>query len=56
MQRKLTLVSTLVIQNENGGVTIRSLEIIKLQFEKERHILLCVLEHFTNNVHELYIF
>ena len=29
------------------------LEIIKLQFEKERHTLLCMLELFTSIVHEL---
>ena len=28
-------------------------EIIKLQFEKERHTLLCILKLFTNNIHEL---
>ena len=28
-------------------------EIINLQFEKERHILLCILKHFTNITHEL---
>ena len=28
-------------------------EIIKLQFEKERHTLLCILELFTNIVDEL---
>ena len=32
---------------------MRSLEIIKLQFEKERHTFLCILELFTNIVHEL---
>ena len=30
-----------------------SLEIIKLQFEGERHTLLCILELFTNIVDEL---
>ena len=30
-----------------------SLEIIELQFEKERHTLLCILELFTNILHEL---
>ena len=29
------------------------LEIIKFQFEKERHILLCILQLFTNIIHEL---
>ena len=29
------------------------LEIIKLQFESERHTLLCILELYTNIVHEL---
>ena len=28
-------------------------EIIKLQFEKERHTLLCILMLFTNIIHEL---
>ena len=32
---------------------MHSLEIIELQFEKERHKLLCILELFTNIVHEL---
>ena len=35
---------------------MHSLEIIKLQFEKERHTLLCILELFTNIVHENFIF
>ena len=29
------------------------LEIIKLQFEKECHTLLCILKLFTNIIHEL---
>ena len=29
------------------------LEIIKLQFEKERHTLLCILRLFTNIINEL---
>ena len=28
-------------------------EIIKFQFEKERHTLLCILKFFTNLIHEL---
>ena len=32
---------------------MHSLEIIELQFEKERHTLLCILELFTNIVHVL---
>ena len=32
---------------------MHSLGIIELQFEKERHTLLCILELFTNIVHEL---
>ena len=32
---------------------MHSLEIIKLQFESEHHTLLCILELFTNVVHEL---
>ena len=31
------------------------LEIIKLQFEKERHTFLCTLELFTDIVHELFL-
>ena len=34
------------------GETMHSLEIIKLQFENERHTLLCILQLFTNIVHE----
>ena len=29
------------------------LEIIKIQFEKERHTLLCILKLFTDIIHEL---
>ena len=32
---------------------MHSLEIIELQFETERHTLLCILKLFTNIVHEL---
>ena len=32
---------------------MHSLEIIELQFERERHTLLCILKLFTNIVHEL---
>ena len=32
---------------------MHSLEIIKLQFEKERHTFLCILELLTNSVDEL---
>ena len=32
---------------------MHSLEIIELQFEKECHTLLCILELYTNIVHEL---
>ena len=32
---------------------MHSLEIIELQFEKERHTLLCILELYKNIVHEL---
>ena len=32
---------------------MHSLEIIKLQFEKERQTFLCILELLTNIVHEL---
>ena len=32
---------------------MHSLEIIELQFEKERYTMLCILELYTNIVHEL---
>ena len=32
---------------------MHSVEIIDFQFEKEHHTLLCILELFTNIVHEL---
>ena len=32
---------------------MHSLEITELQFEKERHLLLCILELYTNIVHKL---
>ena len=32
---------------------MHSLEKIELQFEKERHTLLCILELYKNIVHEL---
>ena len=32
---------------------MHSFAIIKLQFEKERHTLLCILQIFTNIVYEL---
>ena len=35
------------------GVTMHLWEIIKLQFEKERHTLLCILKLFTNIILEL---
>ena len=35
------------------GVTMHSLEINELQFEKELHSSLCILKLFTNIVHEL---
>ena len=35
------------------GVAMHSLELIELQFEKERHTLLCILEPYRNIVHEL---
>ena len=35
------------------GVTTHFWEIIKLQFEKERHTLLCILKLFTDIIHEL---
>ena len=30
-------------------------KIIKLQFEKERHTLLCILKLFTDIIHELFL-
>ena len=35
------------------GVTMHFLEIFKLQFEKERHTLLCILKLFADIIHEL---
>ena len=35
------------------GVTMHFCEIIKLQFEKVRHTLLCILKLFTNIIYEL---
>ena len=35
------------------GVTLHFLEIIKLQFEKKCHTLLCILKLFTDIIHEL---
>ena len=35
------------------GVTMHFWEIIKLQFEKKRHTLLCMLKLFTDIIHEL---
>ena len=32
---------------------MHSLEIIEFRFEKDRHTLLCILELYTNIVHEL---
>ena len=37
------------------GVTMHFWEIIQLQFEKERHTLLCILKLFTNIIHQLYL-
>ena len=37
------------------GVTMHFWDIIKLQFEKERHTLLCILKLFTNIMHELFL-
>ena len=30
-------------------------EIIRLQFEKERHALLCIIKLFTNIIHQLFL-
>ena len=38
------------------GVTMHFWEIIKLQFEKERHTLLCILKLFTDIILEIIIF
>ena len=51
MQRKQTLASAFGIQNENwGSITMHFSEIIKFQFGKEHHTLLCILQLFTNNL------
>ena len=58
MRRKQNLASALGIQKENreqggggeGGVTTHFSEIIKLQFGKEHHALLCISKLFTNIV------
>ena len=39
--------------NRKLGVTMHFQEIIKLQFEKERHTLLCILKLFTGIILEL---
>ena len=52
MRKKQTLVSALGIQNKIG-VTMHFLEIIKLQFGKERHTSLCNLKLFVNIVDSL---
>ena len=46
MQGKQNLVSAFNIQKENWGVTVHFSEIIKLQFGKKCHILLCILLFF----------
>ena len=52
MRRKQNLASALGIHKENlgGNHAFFFLEIIKLQFGKERHTLLCILKLFTNIV------
>ena len=52
MQRSFYLSKYSLYPKWKLGLTMHSLEIIKLQFEKERHALLCILEHFANIVHE----
>ena len=49
MQRKRNLASALGIQTEDGGSHAFS-EIMKLQFGKEGHTLICILKLFTNIV------
>ena len=46
---------TLGIEKENWGVTTHFSEIMKLQFGKERHTLLCILKLFTKIVDEYYL-
>ena len=48
MWRKQNLARALSIQKENWGYPCIFLEIIKLQFGKERSTLLCILKLFTN--------
>ena len=49
MRKKQNLVIALGIQ-EKTGVTTHFSKIIKLQFGKERHTLLCILKLFANFV------
>ena len=53
MWRKQNSASVLSIQKENWGVTTHFSELTKLQFGKEHHTLLCILELFKNIVHKL---
>ena len=51
MRRKQNLASALGIEKKKQfGVTMHYSEIIKLQFGKGRHTLLCILKLFTNIV------
>ena len=52
MRRKQNLASALGIQKKLG-VTTHFLDIIKLQFGKERHTFLCILKFLANIVNEL---
>ena len=53
MQRKQNLASDFGIQKENWGETMHFSEIIKLQFGKKRHTLLCFLLLFRIIVAQL---
>ena len=46
VRRKQNVASALGIQKENLGVTMHFSEIIKLQFGKQRHTLICILLFF----------
>ena len=53
MKKKYILVQDYWYPKRKMGANMHFSEIIKLQFEKERHTWLCMLKLFTNIVHEL---
>ena len=55
MGRKQNLASDFGIQKRKLGVTMHFLEIIKLQFGKKRHTLLCILLLFRIIVAQLFL-